>query len=127
MTSKLLMALAIGGLIAGTVPVYSQSGPVSPSGGQSDTSGSGQSSGDLTVDTVLPDDPWGDMEIDLNAGLSGDLTPAQMADVKARCDIIVANPDRYDASFVTFCNTNASALSEAGSDKGSGSSPATPQ
>jgi hypothetical protein len=126
MTSKLLMALAIGGLIAGSaVPVYSQSGPVSPSGGQSEASGS--ETGGLTVDSVLPDDPWGDMEIDMSAGLSSDLTPAQMADLKARCDIIVANPARYDASFVTFCQTNATALSEAGSDKGSGSSPATAQ
>ena len=77
MTSKLLMALAVGGFIAGSVvPVYAQSsnvGPLSPSGGQTESSGSGVSSGELTADDVLPDDPWGDMEIDMSAGLSSDL------------------------------------------------------
>jgi hypothetical protein len=122
MTSKLLMALAVSGFIAGSVvPVYAQSsnvGPLSPSGGQSDSSGSGVSSGELTADDVLPDDPWGEMDIDMSAALSTDLTPAQMADLKARCDVIIANTDRYDASFVTFCQTNETALSKAGSDKG---------
>jgi hypothetical protein len=111
MKSKLLVALAFGGLLAGTSLAFAQSaaGPASPSGGAGDAT---KNPASMTEEDVNPSSPWGEMTIDMSADLnSSGLTNSQFSELRQRCDIIVANPSRYDASYVTYCQTNQQGLS----------------
>jgi opacity protein-like surface antigen len=118
MKSKLFAAVALTALMAtSSMPAVAQS--VSPSGGQSDATGAPSTgSGEFTVDNVMPDQPFGDMELDMSAALPGNMSAEQMAELSGRCDVITANKEKYDPRYSTFCESNASSLTKPGSDQG---------
>ncbi len=64
----------------------------------------------LSVRDVDSMRPFGDLDVTLTwadprtvAAWMTNLSDAQQADVRARCDVMVANPDRYDVSYRVWC------------------------
>lgn len=64
---------------------------------------------EINVDTVLPDRPFGDLAISTGAGADvraqvGKLSDEQKTELRARCDVIATNPDRYSADVQAACS-----------------------
>ena len=64
----------------------------------------------MTADQVDPKAPFGEMKLDMTVPMGADMSAEDRAQLKARCDVIMANKDRYDPPTNTYCETNKDAM-----------------
>src|SRR5690606_30717744 len=92
MKSLILSAVALGLTVGAWTPALAQSDPDAHRGEG------------YTTENLDPADPCGDMEVDMTrAPNAGEVTDEQMADIRARCETILANRDTYGPAASGYC------------------------